>query len=56
MEFNPVTIPTKSTMVRYFEESLKSSIKAEIDQDNTQLVDYKELVVKTVRAKTKAGL
>ena len=46
----------KVTIVRYFEEGLKPSIKAEIDQDNSQLVDYEKLVVKAVKAKTKAGL
>ena len=43
-------------MVRYFEEDLKPFIKAEIDQDNSQLVVYEELVAKTVRAEAKAGL
>ena len=43
-------------MVRYFEEGLKLSIKAEIDQDNSQLIDYEGLVAKAVRAEAKAGL
>ena len=43
-------------MIRYFEKDLKSSIKAEIDQDATHLDDYKELVTKIVRAEAKAGL
>ena len=43
-------------MVRYFEESLKPFIKTKIDQDNSQLVNYKELVAEGVRAKAKAGL
>ena len=43
-------------MVRYFEEGLKPSIKAEIDQDATHLDDYEELVSKAVRAEAKAGL
>ena len=43
-------------MVRYFEEGLRPSIKAEIDQDATYLDDYKELVAKAVRAEAKAGL
>ena len=56
MEFDPIAAHTESTIVRYFKEGLKSSIKAEIDQDNTQLVNYKELVVKAIRAKAKVGL
>ena len=43
-------------MVRYFEEGLKPSIKAEMDQDDSQLIDYEELVAKAVRAEAKAGL
>ena len=31
MEFDPAAAPTESTMVRYFEEGLKPSIKAEMD-------------------------
>ena len=43
-------------MVRYFEEGLKPSIKAEMDQDATHQDDYEELVAKAVRAEAKAGL
>ena len=43
-------------MVKYFKEGLKSSIRAEMNQDATHLDNYKELVAKAVRAKTKAGL
>ena len=44
------------TIVKYFEEGLKPSIKAKIDQDAAQLVNYKELIVKMIRAKVKVGL
>ena len=43
-------------MVRYFEKSLKPSIKAEIDQNATYLDDYEELLAKVVRVKAKTGL
>ena len=43
-------------MVRYFEEDLKTSIKAEMDQDDSRLINYEELVAKVVRAKAKVGL
>ena len=56
MEFDQATAPTESTMVRYFEEDLKPSIKAEMDQDTTHLDDYEELIAKVVRAEAKAGL
>ena len=56
IEFDSITAPTKSTIVRYFEEGLKASIKIEIDQDTTYLNDYKELVAKVRKAKAKADL
>ena len=43
-------------MIKYFEEGLKPSIKAEIDQDASHLDDYEELVAKVVRVEAKAGL
>lgn len=43
-------------MVRYFKESLKPSIKVEINQDATQLDTYEKLVAKVVKAKAKAGM
>ena len=43
-------------MVKYFEESLKSSIKTKMDQDASHLDDYEELVAKIVRVKAIAGL
>ena len=56
MKSDPAAAPTESTIVRYFEEGLKPSIKAEIDQDATHLDNYEELVAKAVRAEAKAGL
>ena len=56
MEFDPATTSTESTMVRYFEKSLKSSIKAEIDQDATYLDNYEELIDKAVKAEAKTSL
>ena len=56
LEFDPVVVPTKVTIVRYFYEGLKLSIKAEMDQDDSQLIDYEELVAKAVRAEAKLGL
>ena len=56
MEFDLVATSTKLTMVKYFKEGLKPSIKAEMDQDTTYLDNYEELVAKSVRAEAKAGL
>ena len=43
-------------MVRYFEEGVKPSIKTEMDQDNSQLIDYEKLVAKMIRVEVKVGL
>ena len=56
IEFDLIATSTKSIIVRYFERGLKLSIKAEMDKNAPQLNDYKELVAKTVKAKTKASL
>ena len=56
MEFDPAATPMKSTMIRYFEEGLKLFIKPEMDQDDTKLVDYEELVAKAIKATAKVGL
>ena len=56
MEFDLATTPTESTIVRYFEEGLKPSIKAKMNQDATHLDDYEELVSKAVKTEAKAGL
>ena len=56
MQVDSAAAPTESTIIRYFEEGLKPSIKAKMDQDATHLDDYEELVAKAVTTKTKAGL
>ena len=56
MEFDLAAASMESTIVKYFEKSLKLSIKAEMNQDATYLDDYEELVAKTIRAKAKTGL
>ena len=56
MQFDLVAVFTESSMVRYFEEDLKPSIKAQINKDATYLDDYEELVAKVVSVKAKTGL
>lgn len=56
MEFDLAITATESTVVRYFKKSLKASIKTEMDQDATQLDNYKKQTVKAVKAKAKADL
>lgn len=56
MDVDPAALLIEFTMIRYFEESLKPFIKAEINQDITQLDIYDKLVVKAIKAKVKADL
>lgn len=56
IEFDLVAIPTKSTIVKYFENSLKSVIKIKIYEDGIQLDGHEELVTKVVKAKAKISL
>ena len=43
-------------MICYLRESLKSSIKVEIEQQNRESMDFEEIVQRAVNAKAKAGL
>ena len=43
-------------MICYFWESLKLSIKVEIEQQDWESIDYEEMVQKTVNTEVKAGL
>ena len=56
IEFDPAAAFMESTLVRYFEKGLKPFIKAKIDQDVSQQLNYGELVAKAIRARAKPGL
>lgn len=56
MEFDSATVPTKSIVVRYFEEYLKPSIKVKINEDATPLNSYNKLETKIVKVKAKKSL
>ena len=43
-------------MICYFREGLKPSIKVEIEQQDRESIDFKEIVQRTVNAEAKAGL
>ena len=55
-EFDSIGAPTEITMIRYFREGLKPSIKAEMDQRGRELDSFEELVEKVVEAEAKAAL
>ena len=48
--------PDKLTMICYFREGLKPSIKVEIEQQDRESMDFEEIVQRTVNAEAKADL
>ena len=46
----------KLTMICYFRESLKSSIKVEMEQQDREPMEFEEMVQRAVNAEAKAGL
>ena len=43
-------------MICYFQDGLKLSIKIEMEQQDRESIDFKEIVQKVVNAESKAGL
>ena len=56
VEFDPIQIPNELTMICYFREGLKPSIKIEMKQQDRESTNFKEMVQKAVNAEAKAGL
>lgn len=56
MKFDSVEASTKLTMIQYFQEDLKPSIEAKMDQRGRELDSFKELVERAVEAQTKGAL
>ena len=55
-EFDPIWTPNKLTMICYFRENLKPSIKVEMEQQNREFMNFEEMVQRAVNVKVKAGL
>ena len=55
-EFDSIQTPNELTMICYFRESLKPSIKVEIEQQDRESINFKEMVQRAVNAEAKAGL
>ena len=55
-EFDSVAAPNEDTMIRYFREGLRPSIRAQLDVRDRELDSWDEVVDKTVDAKAKASL
>ena len=55
-EFDSIAAPKKDTMIRYFCEGLRPSIRAQLDVRDRDLDSWDEVVDKTVDAEAKASL
>ena len=56
LEYDPVGAPTEPTMLRYFQESLKPSILAELEHQDFELENFDQIVKKAVDAEAKSAL
>ena len=55
-EFDPVATPNKETIIRYFREGLKPSVRAQLDTRGRNQDSWEEAVEKAVNAEAKALL
>ena len=55
-EFDSVMASNEDTMIRYFREGLRPSIRAQLDVRDRELDSWDEIVDKTVDAEAKASL
>ena len=56
IEFDPKCAPKEDTMIQYFRECLRPSVRVEMEERGRELDSFKELVEKTVDAEAKAAL
>ena len=56
VKFDSIETPDKLTMIRYFWEDFKPSIKVEIEQQDQATTNFKEIISKAVNRETKEGL
>ena len=56
IEFDSECASEEGTMIRYFREGLRPSVRVEMEQRGRELNSFKELVEKAVNAKAKAAL
>ena len=56
LAYDPVGAPTEPTMLRYFQEGLRPSILAELQNEDHELENFLQIVKKAVAAKAKANL
>ena len=56
IEFDPECAPEEDTMIWYFRESLRLSVRVKMEQRGQELDSFEELVEKTVDAEVKTAL
>ena len=56
IEFDSECAPEEGTMIRYFREGLRPSVRVEMEQRGRELDSFEELVEKAVDAEAKAAL
>ena len=56
LAYNPVKAQAESTMLRYFQEGLRLSILAELQNEDHELENFLQIVMKAVAAKAKANI
>ena len=56
LEYKPVRVPTKSTMLRYFWKDLKPFVLAKLEYQDLKLESFNQMVKKTIDAKAKSAL
>ena len=56
LAYNPVGAPAKPTMLKYFQEGLRPSILAELQNEDHELENFLQIVKKAVATKAKANL
>ena len=56
LEFDFIRTPDELTMICYFQEGLKPSIKVEMEQQDRESVNFEEMVQKAINVEARAGL
>ena len=56
LEYDPIGAPGEPTMLRYFREGLRPSIRVELEHRDLELESFEQLIKKVVEAEGKASL
>ena len=56
LEYDPAGAPGEPTMLRYFREGLRPSIRVELEHRDLELESFEQLIKKVVEAESKASL